>query len=141
MINLSQVAIKEIKRLQSKQQQKTVVILTVEPGGCSGLIYDLSFMVVDGEDNNTLKVSSLESIDSSAKSHLNHGNDSTVATQTEIFAGNGIKIITDSDTCHYIQNLTIDYSEDLMGGGFRFNNPQATATCECGNSFSVTATS
>ncbi|MGF1566582.1 MAG: HesB/IscA family protein [Nodosilinea sp.] len=36
-----------------------------------------------------------------------------------------------------LENLTIDYSEDLMGGGFRFINPQAAHTCGCGNSFSL----
>jgi Fe-S cluster assembly iron-binding protein IscA len=29
----------------------------------------------------------------------------------------------------------LDYSEDLMGGGFRFHNPNAIETCGCGNSF------
>jgi iron-sulfur cluster assembly accessory protein len=33
--------------------------------------------------------------------------------------------------------LQIDYSEDLMGGGFRFQNPNATANCGCGNSFAI----
>lgn len=36
-----------------------------------------------------------------------------------------------------VQNLTIDYSEDLMGGGFRFVNPQARQTCGCGHAFST----
>jgi len=38
----------------------------------------------------------------------------------------------------HLQGLTIDYGEDLMGGGFRFINPQAQQTCGCGNSFSLT---
>lgn len=37
-----------------------------------------------------------------------------------------------------INGLTIDYAEDLMGGGFRFVNPQASQTCGCGNAFSTT---
>lgn len=37
----------------------------------------------------------------------------------------------------YLEGLTLDYSEDLMGGGFRFHNPQAIKTCGCGNSFAV----
>jgi iron-sulfur cluster assembly protein len=31
----------------------------------------------------------------------------------------------------------LDYSEDLMGGGFRFHNPNAAQSCSCGNSFSI----
>ena len=37
-----------------------------------------------------------------------------------------------------LNGLTIDYSEDLMGGAFRFLNPNATHTSDCGNSFSLT---
>lgn len=50
---------------------------------------------------------------------------------------NGIAVAIDANSLNYIQNLKIDYSEDLMGGGFRFSNSQAIATCGCGNSFSV----
>jgi len=50
---------------------------------------------------------------------------------------NGIVVAIDADSLNYIQNLKIDYSEDLMGGGFRFSNPRAIATCGCGNSFAV----
>jgi iron-sulfur cluster assembly accessory protein len=39
----------------------------------------------------------------------------------------------------HLQNLTIDYAEDLMGGGFRFLNPNAQQTCGCGNSFALSA--
>ncbi|NHC38194.1 HesB/IscA family protein [Scytonema millei] len=50
---------------------------------------------------------------------------------------NGIVVAIDADSLNYIQNLKLDYSEDLMGGGFRFSNSQAIATCGCGNSFNV----
>ncbi len=36
-----------------------------------------------------------------------------------------------------LDGLHIDYSNDLMGGGFRFSNPNAAQTCGCGTSFSV----
>ena len=35
----------------------------------------------------------------------------------------------------YVQQLTLDYVEDLMGGSFRFDNPQLPDTCNCGQSF------
>lgn len=38
-----------------------------------------------------------------------------------------------------IKGLIIDYGEDLMGGGFRFTNPNATYTCGCGTAFSIAA--
>ncbi|BAZ15517.1 HesB/YadR/YfhF-family protein [Calothrix sp. NIES-4071] len=51
------------------------------------------------------------------------------------FVCNGIQVAVDSQSSSYINGLTLDYSEDLMGGGFRFHNPQATSSCGCGNSF------
>lgn len=36
----------------------------------------------------------------------------------------------------HLENLKLDYVEDLMGGTFRFDNPSATMTCRCGLSFS-----
>jgi iron-sulfur cluster assembly protein len=35
----------------------------------------------------------------------------------------------------HLENLKLDYVEDLMGGTFRFDNPSATMTCRCGVSF------
>ncbi|MDC0835193.1 hypothetical protein AY599_24070 [Leptolyngbya valderiana BDU 20041] len=47
----------------------------------------------------------------------------------------GIAIVVDAASRTYVEGLTIDYTEDLMGGGFRFYNPQAERTCSCGHSF------
>jgi iron-sulfur cluster assembly accessory protein len=49
----------------------------------------------------------------------------------------GLKIIIDSTSLPLIENLKIDYSEDLMGGGFRFQNPQSVKHCNCGQSFAM----
>jgi iron-sulfur cluster assembly protein len=130
MIHVSSVAINEIKRLQSKQQTNTAVHLAVKSGGCSGLFYDLSFSPIDFSPIDSEIGNHLESsVEQKSQEHVN--------TEVEIFIANGLKIITDTHSFNHIQNLTIDYSEDLMGGGFRFTNPQATTTCGCGNSFSV----
>jgi iron-sulfur cluster assembly accessory protein len=63
--------------------------------------------------------------------------DQALASEDEVFDVNGIPFVIDTASQKYINSLTLDYSEDLMGGGFRFHNPQAIATCSCGNSFSV----
>ncbi|MGJ3249752.1 MAG: HesB/IscA family protein [Elainellaceae cyanobacterium] len=61
----------------------------------------------------------------------------------EVLAGDreinceSIQIIVDTESWDYLRGLTLDYSEDLMGGGFRFYNPNANQTCGCGNSFSI----
>ncbi|WP_199248019.1 iron-sulfur cluster assembly accessory protein [[Phormidium] sp. ETS-05] len=49
----------------------------------------------------------------------------------------GIGVVVDAQSWKQVNGITIDYSEDLMGGGFRFHNPNATRVCGCGNSFSV----
>ncbi|HIK44694.1 MAG TPA: iron-sulfur cluster assembly accessory protein [Leptolyngbyaceae cyanobacterium M65_K2018_010] len=50
-----------------------------------------------------------------------------------------LEVLVPSRWVLQLQDLTIDYAEDLMGGGFRFVNPQARQTCGCGNSFSTSA--
>jgi iron-sulfur cluster assembly protein len=37
----------------------------------------------------------------------------------------------------YLANIQIDFAQDLMGGGFRFDNPQALKVCGCGNAFTA----
>ncbi|MBH8562440.1 iron-sulfur cluster assembly accessory protein [Nostoc sp. CENA67] len=63
--------------------------------------------------------------------------DETVKADDRLFDLNGIQVVIDAESLDYVNDLALDYSEDLMGGGFRFHNPQAIATCGCGNSFSV----
>jgi iron-sulfur cluster assembly protein len=63
--------------------------------------------------------------------------DETVKVGDRTFEFNGIPLVIDGESLKYINGLTVDYSEDLMGGGFRFHNPQAIASCGCGNSFNM----
>ena len=49
----------------------------------------------------------------------------------------GIEIVSDPKSLLYLEGMVIDYSRDLVGGGFKFTNPVATGTCGCGTSFSV----
>ncbi|MDB9307388.1 iron-sulfur cluster assembly accessory protein [Aphanizomenon sp. CS-733/32] len=63
--------------------------------------------------------------------------DATVQPQDQVLEFHDIPVIIDPESLNYINGLSIDYSEDLMGGGFRFHNPQATSICSCGNSFSI----
>lgn len=63
--------------------------------------------------------------------------DETAKASDRIFDLNDIQLVIDAESLSYINGLRVDYSEDLMGGGFRFYNPQAIATCGCGNSFSM----
>lgn len=49
----------------------------------------------------------------------------------------GIKVIVDAKSAIYLQGTQLDFYKDLMGGQFRFVNPNAQKTCGCGESFSA----
>ena len=51
------------------------------------------------------------------------------------FESNGISVLIDSQSYGYLNGVKLDYAEDLMGGGFRFQNPNAIDSCGCGISF------
>ena len=46
-----------------------------------------------------------------------------------------IKLFVDPTSIMYLGGISIDYAGDLMGGGFRIDNPNAATTCGCGHSF------
>ena len=50
---------------------------------------------------------------------------------------NGIKILTDKLSYQYLEGLLIDFKKDGINEGFSFQNPNADATCGCGESFSI----
>jgi iron-sulfur cluster assembly protein len=49
----------------------------------------------------------------------------------------GVNVLVDSKTALYLKGTEIDFSDKLIGGGFKFTNPNAKASCSCGESFSV----
>lgn len=63
--------------------------------------------------------------------------DNEVKPGDQVFEHNGIKVVTDLKSFLYLVNTTLEFSEGLNGKGFYFNNPNASRTCGCGESFSV----
>ena len=49
----------------------------------------------------------------------------------------GIPVLVDAKTALYLKGTELDYSHQMVGGGFKFANPNAKASCSCGESFSV----
>lgn len=49
----------------------------------------------------------------------------------------GVRVLVDPKTALYLKGTHIDYSAALIAGGFKFTNPNAKASCSCGESFSV----
>lgn len=55
----------------------------------------------------------------------------------QVFEDNGVKVVTDLKSFLYLVNTVLDFSDGLNGKGFHFNNPNASRTCACGESFAV----
>lgn len=66
------------------------------------------------------------------------GNPREVDTTVEF---DGVKVFVDPTSMMYLGGATIDYIDNLMGGGFRVDNPQAVSTCGCGHSFRTSGAS
>ncbi len=57
--------------------------------------------------------------------------------QDTVLEWDGVKVYIDQASAPLLQGMVIDYESGLYGGGFKFSNPNATATCGCGTSFSA----
>ena len=95
--------------LSSVSKGQNNVEFSVDGGGCSGMNYNLKF--TDRELNDRDQI---------------------------IYFNNGsMKLLVPFASYVYIMDTEIDWSADLLNGGFKFGNPQANRTCGCGTSFSV----
>lgn len=107
MIHLSHSAVEEILRLKLRQQNSQVFFRL-----------------------------SIQPVGCFGRSYLTKF-DQVLQLEDQVYECNGIQVAIDPDSLTHLQGLTLDYSEDLMGGSFRFHNPNATRSCDCGNSFSI----
>ena len=55
----------------------------------------------------------------------------------KVFESNGLIIVCDLKSWLYLKDIEVDYSNDLLNGGFQIKNPNADRTCGCGTSFSA----
>jgi len=63
--------------------------------------------------------------------------DRTQATDDLVIRRDGATVLVDEISVGYLAGSEIDFVDDLIGASFRINNPQATASCGCGTSFSL----
>jgi Fe-S cluster assembly iron-binding protein IscA len=91
-----------------------------------------SMLSVEDECDRTSDRQSSISSHSATKSNKTHDNSQFAERLIQI---NGIELKVDSQSWKYVEHLKLDYSQDLMGGGFRFHNPQIKNICGCGISF------
>lgn len=95
----------QIKEMMQDEEEGVRLRFGVQGGGCSGLSYSLGF---DEEINEELDV--VEEI-------------------------NGIPVVLFSQDIPIIEGTKIDFKENLLGGGFSIDNPNAVLSCGCGSSF------
>ena len=109
MIDITERAAQEVKRIVSEQQlpEATALRVGVKGGGCSGFSYTLGF-------------------------------DDQVSETDQVFkSSSGIRVVCDPKSFLYLNGTQVDFEESLMGRGFKFGNPNASKSCGCGESFSV----
>ena len=49
----------------------------------------------------------------------------------------GVRLFVDMFSAQYLNGVTIDYTTNMMGSGFTFENPNSTGSCGCGSSFTA----
>ena len=92
-------------------------------------------MSSEGKKNHFVRMS----VDSGGCSGMNYKMDfeNNHGDYDKIFEINGLKVVCDLKSWLYLKNITIDYSDDMLNGGFKIENPNAERTCGCGTSFSA----
>lgn len=63
--------------------------------------------------------------------------DNAIKDGDEVIDYNGVRVVTDKRSVLYLFGTELDFTDGLNGKGFTFNNPNASRTCSCGESFSV----
>lgn len=106
MVTITDKAKSEVLRMFKEHElSDSVLRMGVRGGGCSGLSYTLGF---DKEVSEFDKVFELDQ---------------------------NVKLVVDMKSYLYLKGTELDYTTDLIGGGFKFNNPNARKSCGCGSSF------
>jgi len=60
-----------------------------------------------------------------------------VESTDEVFEAYGVKVIVDKKSLLYLDGTELDYTKEGLNEGFKFNNPNVTGECGCGESFNV----
>jgi iron-sulfur cluster assembly protein len=106
MITLTERAATELRELMSSQEKSHAALrIWVAGGGCSGLSYGMALDENQPEEGD------------------------------EIFETDGVKVLVDNVSLGYMMGASVDYVDDVLGGGFKIENPNATSSCGCGSSF------
>ena len=106
-------AIEQISNLLKGQSDKKALRVGVRSGGCSGMSYTMDFI------------------------GCNEINPDDKVYDYSLKAEQSFQVVCDPKSLLYIYGMQLDFSKELIGGGFNFVNPNASQTCGCGSSFAV----
>jgi iron-sulfur cluster assembly accessory protein len=105
-VSLTETAAQKVKSLLEAEGRDDLRLrINVQPGGCSGLIYQLFF-------------------------------DEQLEEQDAIVDFGGVEVVVDQMSVPYLDGASIDFEDTIQKQGFTIDNPNATGTCACGDSFS-----
>ncbi len=62
--------------------------------------------------------------------------DTEIAADDNVAETDGVRVVVDAASVPYLRGASLDYKDGLQGAGFAINNPNATRSCGCGQSFS-----
>jgi iron-sulfur cluster assembly 1 len=115
VVHIKPAAMRRLRELKVQQKLSSDEYMTlrmgVRSGGCSGMSYVMDFCGTDA---------------------INAADD-----QVDVYVEDKIQCAVDAKSMLYLFGLQLDYSTELIGGGFQFLNPNAEESCGCGSSFSV----
>ncbi|WP_163835114.1 iron-sulfur cluster assembly protein IscA [Spartinivicinus ruber] len=60
-----------------------------------------------------------------------------LASEDQVFESKGVKIVVDPKSLVYIDGTELDFVKEGLNEGFKFNNPNVSSECGCGESFNV----
>ena len=106
-------AIEQISNLLKGQIDKKELRVGVRSGGCSGMSYTMDFI------------------------ESNEINPDDKVYDYSLNSDQSFQVVCDPKSLLYIYGMQLDFSKELIGGGFNFVNPNASQTCGCGSSFAV----
>ncbi|KGA95840.1 hypothetical protein AJ85_00295 [Alkalihalobacillus alcalophilus ATCC 27647 = CGMCC 1.3604] len=90
-------------------------------------------MLAEGEENLFLRIG----VKGGGCSGLSYGMgfDTEQAEDDKLIEIDGLSVLVDEESAPIVNGLVIDYKQNMMGGGFTIDNPNAIASCGCGTSF------
>lgn len=134
-INLTDNALRKIHSLVEQEgDESSILRVAVSGGGCSGFKYNFLMDQI----NKKMSLDDDFDDDEDSEDYRSHSSFSEKGKDIVINDENGNPVLmVDNCSAKFLNNSTIDYTEDLSGSGFQIKNALAKSRCGCGNSFSV----